>query len=50
MINDQQSHYICSMKTDESIQQCLIRKSWKMCSDGVPPGTVLGNIGLCAEQ
>ncbi len=25
---------------------CLIRKSWKMCSVGVPPGTGLGNIAL----
>ncbi len=25
---------------------CLIRKSWKMCSVGVPPGTGLGNPDL----
>ncbi len=28
------------------IRVCLIRKSWKMCSVGVPPGTGLGNSAL----
>ncbi len=31
---------------DELIQVCLIRKGWKMCSVGVPPGTGLGNTAL----
>ncbi len=29
----------------ELIQVCLIRKSWKICSVGVPPGTGLGDTG-----
>ncbi len=29
--------------TNEWSQMCLIRKNWKMCSVGVPPGTGLGN-------
>ncbi len=34
------------VSTNELIQVCLIRKIWKMCSVGVPPGTGLENTAL----
>ncbi len=34
------------VSTNELIQVCLIRKSCKMCSVAVPPGTGLGNTAL----
>ncbi len=37
------------VSTNELIQQWLIRKSWKMCSVSVPPGTGLGNTALRTE-
>ncbi len=39
------------VSTDELLlmQVCLIRKSWKMCSVGVPPGTGSGNTGIDNE-
>ncbi len=31
------------------MQVCLIRKSWKTCIVGVPPGTGLGNTALVTD-
>ncbi len=31
------------VSSNELMRVCSIRKSWKMCSVGVPPGTGLGN-------